>query len=116
VLRAGGARLRAAHRDRWPWRHRQRGGAVAIGRRLQLWRSRSLKPTGADLDLAVGHGRGAWLMVSGQPQKHAGQGRDMVVAVDNKERSRASPRSLTTIVDFAVGSHARPPPLLLLLP
>ena len=31
----------------------------------------------------------------------------MVVAVDNKERSRASPRSLKTIVDFAVGSHAR---------
>src|SRR5437660_8740692 len=31
----------------------------------------------------------------------------MVVTVDNKERSRASARSLKTIVDFAVGSHAR---------
>src|SRR6516162_4781729 len=31
----------------------------------------------------------------------------MVVAVDNKERSRASARNLTAIVDFAVGSHAR---------
>jgi 4-amino-4-deoxy-L-arabinose transferase-like glycosyltransferase len=31
----------------------------------------------------------------------------MVVTVDNKERSSASARSLRTIVDFAVGSHAR---------
>ncbi len=31
----------------------------------------------------------------------------MVVTVDNKERSRAPARSLKTIVDFAVGSHAR---------
>ena len=31
----------------------------------------------------------------------------MVVTVDNKERSSASARSLATIVDFTVGSHAR---------
>ena len=39
----------------------------------------------------------------------------MVVAVDNKERSRASPRSLKTIVDFAVGSHARAVAVLLVV-
>jgi len=39
----------------------------------------------------------------------------MVVAVDNKERSRASARSLTTIVDFAVGSHARAAAVLLVV-
>src|SRR5262249_57523807 len=49
VLRAGGTRLRAAYRDGWPRRDRQRGGAVAIDPRLQLWRSSPLKPTGADL-------------------------------------------------------------------
>ena len=31
----------------------------------------------------------------------------MVVTVDNKKRSSAAARSLTTMVDFAVGSHAR---------
>ena len=39
----------------------------------------------------------------------------MVVAVDNKERSKASARSLTTIVDFAVGSHARAVAMLLVV-
>src|SRR6516164_9518651 len=39
----------------------------------------------------------------------------MVVAVDNKERSKASARSLTTIVDFAVGSHARAAAVLLVV-
>jgi 4-amino-4-deoxy-L-arabinose transferase-like glycosyltransferase len=46
-------------------------------------------------------------MVSGQPQSTPDRAGDMVVTVDNKERSRASARSLKTIVDFAVGSHAR---------
>jgi 4-amino-4-deoxy-L-arabinose transferase-like glycosyltransferase len=39
----------------------------------------------------------------------------MVVAVDNKERSKASAHSLTTIVDFAVGSHARAAAVLLVV-
>src|SRR5258708_32919397 len=55
----------------------------------------------------LGHGCWAWLMVSGQPRSTPGRAGDMVVTVDNKERSRASARSLRTIVDFAVGSHAR---------
>src|SRR6476659_7960677 len=57
--------------------------------------------------MAVGHGCWAWLMVSGQPQSTPDRAGDMVFTVDNKERSRASARSLKTIVDFAVGSHAR---------
>src|SRR5262249_58237518 len=52
VLRAGRARLRAAHRDGWPRSDRQRGGAVAIDPRLQLWRSSPLERTGADLSVA----------------------------------------------------------------
>ena len=59
------------------------------------------------LVMAVGHGCRAWLMVSGQPQSTPDRAGDMVVTIDNKERSRASARSLKTIVDFAVGSHAR---------
>src|SRR5438034_1301358 len=59
------------------------------------------------LGMADGHGCRAWLMVSGQPQSTPDRAGDMVVTVDNKERSRASARSLKTIVDFAVGSHAR---------
>src|SRR6266403_4292341 len=46
-------------------------------------------------------------MVSGQPRSTPDRAGNMVVTVDNKERSRASARSLRTIVDFAVGSHAR---------
>src|SRR5258708_18498709 len=59
------------------------------------------------LAVVVGHGCWAWLMVSGQPQSTPDRAGDMVVTVDNKERSRARARSLKTIVDFAVGSHAR---------
>src|SRR5260370_39479260 len=59
------------------------------------------------LAVVVGHGCWAWLMVSGQPQSTPDRAGDMVVTVDNKERSRAPARSLKTIVDFAVGSHAQ---------
>src|SRR6201997_5495272 len=40
---------------------------------------------------------------------------DMVVTVDNKERSRGFARGLKTIVDFAVGSHARAAAVLLVV-
>src|SRR5258708_4944367 len=55
----------------------------------------------------LGYGCGAWLMVWGQPRSTPGRAGDMVVTVDNKERSRASARSLKTIVDCAVGGAAR---------
>src|SRR5260370_41227316 len=63
----------------------------------------------------LGHGCWAWLMVSGQPRSTPGRAGDMVVTVDNKERSRASARRLRTIVDFAVGSHARAVAVLLVV-
>src|SRR5215472_15658364 len=54
-------------------------------------------------------------MVSGQPRSAPDRAGDMVVTVDNKERSRASARGLRTIVDFAVGSHARAVAVLLVV-
>src|SRR5258708_40085047 len=63
----------------------------------------------------LGYGCGAWLMVWGQPRSTPGRAGDMVVTVDNKERSRASARRLRTIVDFAVGSHARAVAVLLVV-
>src|SRR5262249_38812300 len=40
---------------------------------------------------------------------------DMAVTTDNEERQKASARSLTTIVDFAVGSHGRAVAVLLVV-
>src|SRR5438093_13692153 len=39
----------------------------------------------------------------------------MVATADNQGRERASPRSLKTIVDFAIGSHARAAMVLLVV-
>src|SRR5262249_15954161 len=117
VLRAGRARLRAAHRDGWPRSDRQRGGAVAIDPRLQLWRSSPLERTGADLGGAelgvadVGVGDRYSVSRKSAPNR-AG---DMAVTTDNEERQKASARSLTTIVDFAVGSHGRAVAVLLVV-
>src|SRR6201987_136640 len=52
---------------------------------------------------------------SGSARSTPDRAGDMVVTVDNKERSRASARGLKTIVDFAVGSHARAAAVLLVV-
>src|SRR5262249_6301029 len=83
----------------WPRSDRQRGGAVAIDPRLQLWRSSPLERTGADLGVAD-----LYPVSRKSAPNRAG---DMAVTTDNQERQKASARSPTTVVDFAVRSHRR---------
>src|SRR5262245_43481354 len=58
----------------------------------------------------------AWLICIQSAAKSApNRAGDMAVTTDNEERQKASARSLTTIVDFAVGSHGRAVAVLLVV-